>query len=127
MLCLNVYWSVEKVRSMCKHLFEYVTFNKLYFGNKQWIVNWSALLSTPQNTSNVPSYTNLTIPEWRIQLLIYACSNSLWRVVCLFLLSANCLRGSVWLVVLLMKPTETLGMTTSNLNTILYMFYKINV
>ena len=35
MLCLNVYWSVEKVSSMCKHLFEYVTFNKLYFGNKQ--------------------------------------------------------------------------------------------
>jgi hypothetical protein len=40
--------SVEKVRSMCKHLFEYVTFYKLYFGNKQWIVNWSALLNTPQ-------------------------------------------------------------------------------
>ena len=32
MLCLNVYWSVEKVSSMCKHLFEtfeYVTFYKL--------------------------------------------------------------------------------------------------
>ena len=22
MLCLNVYWSVEKISSMCKHLFE---------------------------------------------------------------------------------------------------------
>ena len=32
MLCLNVYWSVEKVSSMRKHLFEtfeYVTFYKL--------------------------------------------------------------------------------------------------